>query len=118
LPDGIHKIPIWVYFGWPWNGKCWHVFIDIWSILGQFCTFYGPLVYFVVIWCILRRFGMLLQEKSGSPAWKGRRRSRLRTFLTDGLFVIIAEKRCFECDRRIEVNLKEEWHQGDQMVLF
>jgi hypothetical protein len=28
LPDGIfsyQKIPIWVYFGGPWNGKCWHI---------------------------------------------------------------------------------------------
>jgi hypothetical protein len=29
---------------------------------------YGYLVYFVVIWYIFPRFGMLYQEKSGNPA--------------------------------------------------
>jgi hypothetical protein len=42
LPEGIHifkpKIPIWVNFGGPWNGKCRY-------ILRPFGTFYGPLVY-------------------------------------------------------------------------
>jgi hypothetical protein len=30
LPDGVHfipKIPIWVNFGGPWIGKCWHVYV-------------------------------------------------------------------------------------------
>jgi hypothetical protein len=41
LPDGIisyQKIPIWVYFGGPWNGKYWY-------ILWQFGTLYGNLVF-------------------------------------------------------------------------
>jgi hypothetical protein len=56
LPDGvcicIPKIPIWVNFGGPWNGKCWYI---LW-----------PLAYFVTIWCILPNFGIFYQEKSGN----------------------------------------------------
>jgi hypothetical protein len=41
LPDGIYifipKIPIWVFLGWPWNGKCWF-------ILWWFLIFYNNLV--------------------------------------------------------------------------
>jgi hypothetical protein len=46
LPDGIlckPKIPIWVNFGGPQNGKCWY-------ILRPFGTYYGPLIYFLVNW--------------------------------------------------------------------
>jgi hypothetical protein len=32
--------------------------------------FYGRLVYFVAIWFIYPRFGILDQEKSGNPAFK------------------------------------------------
>jgi hypothetical protein len=39
----------------------------IWSILGTLEIFYGHLVYFVVIWYIFPRFGILDQEKSGNP---------------------------------------------------
>jgi hypothetical protein len=42
--------------------------MDSRSILLQFGIFYGHLVYFVVIWDIFSRFGMLYQEKSGNPA--------------------------------------------------
>jgi hypothetical protein len=35
--------------------------------LRPFCIFYGHLVYFVVIWYIILRFGILYHEKSGSP---------------------------------------------------
>jgi hypothetical protein len=38
-------------------------------ILWPFGTFCGHLVYFVVIWYILLRFGMLYREKSGIPGW-------------------------------------------------
>jgi hypothetical protein len=38
--------------------------MTIWSIL-------RPLVYFIVIWYIFSRFGMMYQEKSGNPATKG-----------------------------------------------
>jgi hypothetical protein len=39
----IPKIPIWVNFGGPWNGKCWYVF---WP----FGIFYGHLVQFMAVW--------------------------------------------------------------------
>jgi hypothetical protein len=29
--------------------------------------FYGHLVYFVAIWCLIPTFGILYQEKSGNP---------------------------------------------------
>jgi hypothetical protein len=38
------------------------IFLTIWSIFRLFGIFYGHLVYFVVIWYILTRFGMLYQE--------------------------------------------------------
>jgi hypothetical protein len=52
LPDGLFtnkKIPIWVKFGGPWNGKCY--------VLRSFGIFFGHLVYFVAVWYILRSFG-------------------------------------------------------------
>jgi hypothetical protein len=33
------------------------------------CMPFGILVYFVAIWHIFNRFGMLCEEKSGNPAW-------------------------------------------------
>jgi hypothetical protein len=42
--------------------------MDISFILQPFCTLYGQLVYFVLIWFIFLRVGMLYQEKSGNPA--------------------------------------------------
>jgi hypothetical protein len=39
------KIPIWVNFGGPWNGKCW-------SILWPFGIYYGNSVYFMAIWWV------------------------------------------------------------------
>jgi hypothetical protein len=60
------KIKVWVYFGWPWNGKRWYI-CGIFGILRgpvqQFCTFYGILVNFSC-------FGMLYREKSGNPGLK------------------------------------------------
>jgi hypothetical protein len=42
--------------------------IGRWSISRPFDMYiYGHLVYFVVIWYIFHRFGMLYQEKSGNP---------------------------------------------------
>jgi hypothetical protein len=56
-------------------GKFWRVFLreileylmTIWSILRPLEIFYGHLEYFVVIWYIYPRFGILDQEKSGNP---------------------------------------------------
>jgi hypothetical protein len=38
-----------------------------WSILGPIRIFYGHLVYFLIIWYIFPRFGILYQGKSGNP---------------------------------------------------
>jgi hypothetical protein len=43
-------------------------FMTSWSILLLLEKFHGHLVYFVVIWYIFPRFGILYQEKSGNPA--------------------------------------------------
>jgi hypothetical protein len=59
-------------------GKFWGVlpwkilvyFMPIWNILGPLEIFYDNLVYFVVIWYIFPRFGILDQEKSGNPGKK------------------------------------------------
>jgi hypothetical protein len=64
----------------PDSGKFWWVlqwkmsvyFRDIWSILLPCGIFCGHLVYFTVIWYIFPRFGILYQERSGSPAQKRR----------------------------------------------
>jgi hypothetical protein len=42
--------------------------MTIWSILRALEIFSSHLVYFVVIWYISPRFGILYQEKSGNPA--------------------------------------------------
>jgi hypothetical protein len=39
----------------------------IWSILRPFDKFSSNLVYFMVIWNIFSRFGVLYQENSGNP---------------------------------------------------
>jgi hypothetical protein len=48
LPDGIfsnQKMPIWVNFGGPWNGKVWHTYsLAIWNILLPFSKVYGHMV--------------------------------------------------------------------------
>jgi hypothetical protein len=48
------------------DGICMY-FMGIWSILQPFGRFNRHLVCFGVIWYIFHRFGMLYQEKSGSP---------------------------------------------------
>jgi hypothetical protein len=56
-------------------GKFWRVllrkilvyFMTILSILRPLQILYGHLEYFVVIWYIYPRFGILDQEKSGNP---------------------------------------------------
>jgi hypothetical protein len=45
------------------NGK----FYGHWVILHSFGILYGHLAYFVVIWHIFPRFGMLYKKKSGNP---------------------------------------------------
>jgi hypothetical protein len=41
--------------------------IGILKFLWPFGIFYNNLVYFVIVWYILIRFGMLYHEKSGNP---------------------------------------------------
>jgi hypothetical protein len=63
---------------YPNLGKFWRVlqwkilvhFMTIWCILVLLEIFNGHLVYFVVIWYIFPRFGILYQEKSGNPDFK------------------------------------------------
>jgi hypothetical protein len=47
-------------------------FMAIWSILQPFGMFHGNLVHFLVICYIFSRFGMLYQEKSGTPGFERR----------------------------------------------
>jgi hypothetical protein len=69
LPDGLFQTKN------PNLGKFWRVllwkilayFMTIWSKLRTLEIFYVHLVYFVVIWYIFPRFGILDQEKSGNP---------------------------------------------------
>jgi hypothetical protein len=77
LYDGLHQGCHMVCFQTknPDLGKFWRVlqwkmlmyFMNIWSILWPLEIFYGHLVYFVVIWYIFPRFGILYLEKSGIP---------------------------------------------------
>jgi hypothetical protein len=46
------------------------IFYDFWSILWLSEIFYSHLVYFVAIWYIFPRFGILDQENSGNPAFE------------------------------------------------
>jgi hypothetical protein len=43
-------------------------FMTIWPILRPLEIVYGHLIYFVALWYIFPRFGILAQEKSGNPA--------------------------------------------------
>jgi hypothetical protein len=62
------KIAIWVNFEGSSNGR--YIYI-LWTlhrpILRPFHTFYGHLVFFVVIWNVFPRFGILYREKIGNP---------------------------------------------------
>jgi hypothetical protein len=57
-------------------GKFWRAFelkivvyfMVIWNILRSFGVFLWPFGNVVVIWYIFHRFGILCQEKSGNPA--------------------------------------------------
>jgi hypothetical protein len=78
------KIPMWVNFGGACNGRCWYIF---WTIyIWPFGVFYGNLVYFVVIWYIFLRFGVLYREKSGNPETK---RGNARPFKSTCLKIFI-----------------------------
>jgi hypothetical protein len=84
------KIPIWVNFGRPWNGKGWLYYFAIWntSIWHNLWPF-GNLV---ANWYISSRFGFLYQEKSGNPALESNRiffsffRKKFSTFFPLSLY--------------------------------
>jgi hypothetical protein len=44
------KIPIWVYFGGPWNVKCWYIWWLFGIFFGNYVNLYSQVVYFVVNW--------------------------------------------------------------------
>jgi hypothetical protein len=52
----IPKIPVWVNFGGPWNGKCWYIlwpfgiFTALWYNLWSFGIVCGKLVYLTLVW--------------------------------------------------------------------
>jgi hypothetical protein len=53
-----------------WGVLQWKILVyimTIWSILLLLGIFYGHLVYFLIIWYIFPRFGILDREKSGNP---------------------------------------------------
>jgi hypothetical protein len=61
------KTAIWVKFGGSCNVKCWYILYIFDLFYAHLMLFYVHLVYFVVIWYMFPRFGILYQEKSGTP---------------------------------------------------
>jgi hypothetical protein len=56
-----------------WRALDWKMlvyFIIIWNILRSFGIFYGHLVMLWKFWYIFSRFGILCQEESGNPGRK------------------------------------------------
>jgi hypothetical protein len=50
----IPKIPIWVYFGGPWNGKCLEYFTVIWYIFGHL-VYFKVILYNTPVWYVFPR---------------------------------------------------------------
>jgi hypothetical protein len=61
----VPKIPIWVYFGGPWNVNV-GIFYGHFVYLRTFGKFHRHFVYFVIIWSIFSCLGILYREKSGN----------------------------------------------------
>jgi hypothetical protein len=68
------KIPIWVYFGGPCNGKCW--FMSIFYNLCPFVIIYVHLVLCMADWCSLCSFGIFF------PFWHVWTKKNLATLCT------------------------------------
>jgi hypothetical protein len=63
-------------FPGPCNGRTMLVYFkSIWSTLRPFGIFCGDLAYFLVIWFIFSRFGMMYHGKSGNPASVGEKKA-------------------------------------------
>jgi hypothetical protein len=65
----IPKIPIWVNFVVPGNGKGWYILLQIGIYYGHLVHVW-PFGNLVAIWYIFPRFGILCREKSGNPGRK------------------------------------------------
>jgi hypothetical protein len=62
---------MWVNFGVSCNERCWYILWPFGILYEHMvCIFCANLVHLLVIWYIFSRFGMLQQEKSGSPGWE------------------------------------------------
>jgi hypothetical protein len=90
LPDGLciclPKIPICVYFGGPWNRKCWH-------ILRSFGIFYGHWVYIITICFISWPFRIFL------PVWVFCTKKNLATLFGRGTrFILLVHFKRMELD--------------------
>jgi hypothetical protein len=60
----------------PCNGRTMLVYFKaIWSTLRPSGIFCGDLAYFLVIWYIFSRFGMMYHGKSGNPASVGEKKA-------------------------------------------
>jgi hypothetical protein len=62
------KISIWVNLEGPFIRRCWFILWTFGVGIYGHLIFLGRLEYFVVIWYIFPRFGMLYREKPGNPA--------------------------------------------------
>jgi hypothetical protein len=62
------KIPISIYFGGPWIGKCWYMYFMATHLAYFIAISYilWPFGNFLVIRYIFPHFGALCQEKSGN----------------------------------------------------
>jgi hypothetical protein len=74
LPDGIFsypKIPIWVCYGGPLNGKIWYILWPLEKFYSSFVFFMSLLYLYVLSGCLVyfSRFSMLHQVQSGNPAF-------------------------------------------------
>jgi hypothetical protein len=82
-------------------------FYDHLCILIPFEIFCGHLVYFMDIWYIFRRFGMLHQEKSGNPDTVFSQKQRLSAEKAASHIIMIGRRCKKDCDKEAlcELNL-------------
>jgi hypothetical protein len=84
----LPKIPIWLNFGVPWNGKCWYIDANdictyVWYILRPLVILYFHLVYIHTLWSfgIIILFWYAIARKSGNPGQQQHVRSKERILL-------------------------------------